>query len=258
MEKRKGVLILTEGRSGSNWLGSLATGAGLGRSGEWLGREQSQLDPVLTDRKTYFEAAIENGTNGSSGFCIKIFPRHLHWINHYYNKDFIRYCRENHDVSLVLLTRNDRLRQAISFSRGLQTEQWTSKGEKKKDADYDFDQICRCYFLINRSYDYWRSYTGVISEDIQHFIYEDLLDDPSPFVNHIADHFGVTHPTKLESSLTVQRDETTEKWRVRFLEEAKTRDFIDSTTPSRLPGRSPRNLIRFLRKKPLSPYPYAY
>nr|WP_234896545.1 hypothetical protein [Sinorhizobium meliloti] len=41
----RGYLLLTEARSGSNWLGSLVNGAGnMGRSSEWLSPKIHRLD----------------------------------------------------------------------------------------------------------------------------------------------------------------------------------------------------------------------
>lgn len=258
MKKRKGVFILTEARSGSNWLGSLTTNAGLGRSDEWLRSDNSGMGPRTTDRDTYFETVLDKATNGTAGFCVKIFPHHLYMINHFYETDFINYCRDRYEVTMIRLTRSDSFRQAISYSRSLQTQQWTAKGEKTSKAVYDFDQICRCYFLINRSYDYWRTYTDLTQANAKHFVYEDLNIDPSPFVNFIADCFDEPHPQKMVSTMTVQRDALTEEWLLRFQAESKNMKLIQNLVPSRMPSRTPRNILRFLRKKSFKPYPYAY
>lgn len=258
MQKRRGVLILTEGRSGSNWLGSLTTSAGLGQSGEWLDRARLGRHPSFTDCETYFEAVLDKGTAETSGFCVKIFPRHLHKLQNYYASDFILYCRQKYEVQIIRLTRNDRMLQAISFSRGLQTDQWASPKVVKSEPKYDFEQICRCYFMINRSYDYWKSYIDIIGARSNHFIYEDLVGDPRPYVNFVADAFGEPHPAETTTDLKVQRDDLTEEWLARFREEAKEREFLHCTTPSRLPNRTLRNLKLFAQKKQMKPVPYAY
>jgi trehalose 2-sulfotransferase len=258
MAHRRGVLVLSEGRSGSNWLGSLTTSAGLGRSAEWLDSAHSGMRPQTTSRDVYFETVLDKATNGTSGFYVKLFPRHLHRMDNYYQTDFIEYCRSRYDVKLIRLTRNDRIRQAVSFSRGLQTSQWTSKNEATKEPQYDFDQICRSFFLIGRSYDFWKSYVEITGGDDAHFVYEDLIGDPSPFVNHVADCLGQPHPAATKSSLKIQRDSLTEQWVEKFMADARSRNFLTDTTAIRVPGRSLKNLIRFFRKQHPLPYPYAY
>ncbi|PPB80719.1 LPS sulfotransferase NodH [Albidovulum inexpectatum] len=150
--RRKGVLLLTERRSGSNWLGSLARNAKLGNSEEWLDKRQLGLEPEAVDATTCFETALERSSQGCAGFFVKIFPSHLYEMQDAFGMDFIAWCRERHDVALITLTRNDRLRQAISFSRALQSDQWTARHDAKRKPEYDFHQIARCLFLIGRSY----------------------------------------------------------------------------------------------------------
>jgi LPS sulfotransferase NodH len=255
----KGVLILTEGRSGSNWLGSLAENAGLGHSDEWLDPAISGIDPYKTPRDPHFNHIIEKASAENGCFVVKIFPKHLHRINNAYKTDFVQYVKARHPINFVVLTRRDRLGQAISYARGLQTRKWRSNDKAKGKAFYDFDMICRAYFMIGRSYDFWQSYLDITGEQAKHFVYEDLMDDPSPFLNHMADCLGQARPAALPpTDLKIQRDDTTQHWREQFLEEIKTKPFLDHTTPSRPINRSLSNIIRMLRGRQVKPYPYGF
>lgn len=255
---RRGVIVLTEGRSGSNWVGSLARNSGLGNSGEWLDPSQLGVSPRHVDADTYFDAALQKGSSDESDFFVKVFPRHLFSLQRFYDADFIRTSLERHSTKLLLLTRRDRLRQAISFSRGLQSNQWTSKREAKVQPVYDFDQICRCYFLIGRSYDFWESYINVQALPAERFVYEDLIEDSTPFLHAVADAMGKPRPLNAVSDLKIQRDEATEEWVKRFNADVQKSNFLEHITPSRPPRRSPANLMRFLKKKPMKPLPYSY
>lgn len=255
---RRGVILLTEGRSGSNWVGSLAGNASLGNSGEWLDSSQLGVSPRKVDFDTFSQAVLAKGSSDGNDFFVKVFPQHLFSLRRFYKQDFIRTCLEREQTQLLILTRRDRLRQAISFSRGLQSQQWTSRREAKAEPEYDFDQICRCYFLIGRSYDFWDSYAAAQDLPVQRFVYEDLVPDPSPFLRAVADAMGKPAPQKAESELKIQRDATTEEWVERFKADMRVRDILDNLTPSRPARRTLSNLTRFLRARQLKPLPYSY
>lgn len=254
----RGVILLTEARSGSTWLGSLARNAGMGNSGEWLDENQSGLDPRLLSFDQYLEAVLGLAGSGDVGFFLKIFPAHLFASHKFFPLDFIKACCARHDVKLIILTRRDRLRQAISFSRGLQSKQWVSDAKVMATASYDFDRISRIYFQIGRSYDFWESYVAMNDLPVERFVYEDLVEDPRPFLSAVAQAMGRPTPDVPPSELTIQRDARTEEWAARFRADVAGRDCLDNLTPSRLPARSFSNLVRFLRKKPMKPYPYVY
>jgi len=246
--ERRGVIVLSEGRSGTNWLGSLARNAGLGNSSEWLDRPLLGRSPAPDRGREFFEAALDAATAGA-GFYVKIFPRQLVSCINRFGEDFVRYCTAHYPTSLILVERRDRLRQAISFSRGLQSQQWTSRRASQGKAAYNFDQICECYFLIGRSYEFWRGYLALLGFEAMLFIYEDLLDDPTPFVSHVASSMGAEAPAQLESELRVQRDEITEEWLERFRSDLARRDIVLNAGLDRRFRRSPSNLNRFLRGK---------
>lgn len=254
----RGVILLTEARSGSNWVGSLARNAGLGNSGEWLDPKQSGLDPSQMSFEEYLRGIIEISSSKSSAFFVKIFPGHLFATHRNYKRDFIQEVCKRHDTKLLLLTRRDRLRQAISFTRGLQTQQWTSKSDIQREPSYDFDRISRLYFQIGRSYDFWESYVEMYGYPADRFVYEDLVENPTPFLASVAEAMGAPMPDVPKSELRVQRDQTTEEWLERFREELANRDCLDNLTPARLPARNLSNLRRFLTKSQMKPYPYYY
>lgn len=178
----RGVLVLTEGRSGSNWLGSLTRNAGMGNSGEWLARKQSGIDLSEIEFEDYVQKVLELGSSKNGCFYVKIFPKHLLATYRHFKRDFIREVCQRHDTKILILTRRDRLRQAISLSRGHQTSQWTSKEKSKRDAAYDFDQISRYYFMIGQSYEFWNSYIEVLGYPSERFVYEDLIEIRTRFL----------------------------------------------------------------------------
>ncbi|MGX7876683.1 Stf0 family sulfotransferase [Mesorhizobium sp. ORM6] len=174
----KGVAILTEARSGSEWLGSLTNSTGLfGKSAEWLdtanlGRKPKSFDELMS-------AVIDCGGTANGRFAVKLFPRHLHWSQAKYGADFLAECLRRHAMGLVLLERRDRLRQAISYCRAKASGRWRSTmAGAGLVPQYDFAGICQAYFLIEQSYAFWEAYLRMANLPYDHLFYEDLLDDP--------------------------------------------------------------------------------
>lgn len=256
--KRKGSLILSEGRSGSNWLVSLSNGTGLlGHGGEWFaGWHLDKSNPRTIDELIQGVLKVASTQNGY--FCVKIFPAHVHLMQIRFGMDLLKTLCDAFDVNLVRLARRDRIRQAISYARGVQTKQWTTSNTAKREANYDFDMICRCYFLLERSEAFWNAYLNLRQLETQDFIYEDLLDDPAPFVDSLARHAGYTVDSLPESKHAIQRDATTEEWLVRFTKDVAVNGIVAASTPTRQPPSTLSNLVRLIRGKPLKPYPYTF
>lgn len=254
----RGVIILSEGRSGTNWLASLANSTGkLGRSSEWVDDKHfDQLGRSVSSKK-YIDYILESASTENGFFAIKMFPRHLHWFQKYFGFDFIKKLNRENDLLFIFVTRNDRIKQAVSFARAVQSNAWTSGGERRRAEQYDFDLLCRCYFGIGRSYDYWRSYIDLHDLPHKHFVYEDMLPDPSPYVNAIAEHAGVDRVAFLASPLKIQRDAKTDEWCERFLRDVQDKEIIEQTGACTRPSRKLSNFIRFLRGKPLEQASYT-
>lgn len=254
----RGVIILTEGRSGSNWLGSLTNSTKvMGVSQEWIDAVHLDIQPRDVSADKYIQAVVRHASTENGFFSIKMFPRHLHWFSMTYGRDVIRDLMKKHDVSFIFLTRDDRIRQAVSFSRALQSNQWTKLKSKRREEKYDFEQICRCYFGIGRSYDFWKSYLGVQNLNYQHFSYEALMPDPTPYIRAVVEQTGLSEVPDVETNLKIQRDSKTEEWCEQFLTEIQVRDFVGASA-SYYPKRKLSNYIRFIRGKPLKPVPYTF
>lgn len=258
-KRRRGSLILSEGRSGSNWLGSLTTGTGqLGNSNELFARWSVAKEMPNAPMDSYIEAVLDRASTPNGYFCVKLFPSHVHYFNIRFGADLIQILADRHDCNFVSLYRNDRLRQAISYARGLQTEQWTSRNKTKKKEHYDADLIARCFFLINRSYDFWDTYIQIRDLPVTQLHYEDMLETPQPYVDCIAKHAGITLGELPESPLKIQRDEITEDWINRFQADLPSLNLVENSTAHRPYHDKPSNLLRFLGRKPMKPYPFTF
>ncbi len=256
---KKGTITLSEGRSGSSWLCELCNSTGvLGKSSEWIDAQHVGVSPTSMSGEKYLDAVVDAGSTPNGFFALKIFPRHVHWFQIQYGFDLIEHLRNVHDVQLVVVERRDRIKQAISFSKALQTKSWSSEQTQKRTAQYDFDQICRCYFMVSRSYEFWKSYLDLKQLAHQHFFYEDMIPEPDIFVQTIAKHADVAMPLDYSTERLIQSDRTSGEWEKRFLDEALNKPFISASTPARPPRRTLSNLGRFLSRKPMKPFPFTF
>ena len=228
----KGYILLSEGRSGSNWLSSMANNSKvMGQCSEWLGREYFDKDLREFGEDEFFDVVLEKAKTDNDRFAIKIFPRHVHSIYLNIGFDFIHKCMQEHETKLVVLKRRDTLAQAISWVRGIQTKQWTSRNTKNGKEAYDFPAICRAYFYISRSYQYWDAYLGVNQYDFDSFVYEDLLPDPAGYLESLTEFLDVNYEGEWETELRIQRDNKTNDWLERFREDVKKQGVIGYSGP---------------------------
>jgi LPS sulfotransferase NodH len=245
----KGVAILTEARSGSEWLGSLANGTGiLGQSAEWLDTDTLGFKPKSFD--DLLSAVMDRGGTANGRFAVKLFPRHLDWSQAKYGADFLAECFRRHAMGLVLLERRDRLRQAISYCRAKASGRWRSTMDGADMVpQYDFAGICEAYFLIGQSYAFWEAYLRIANLPYEHLFYEDLLDDPRPYVVSVARQLSIETPSgEFKTNLRLQRDTCTEDWAERFQSDVKSMDLL-AHLPKKVAPRNIDNLARFLLKK---------
>jgi len=249
----KGVALLTVPRSGSEWLGSLANAAGtMGRFGEWLDLYHHTAKP-----QSFHElerSVFKLGTSANRRFAIKLFPIHLRETHDRFGTDFLFEMLSKHEIGLVFLERRDRLRQAISYHRGNVSKKWTSRLEGTgASADYDFAAILRSYAHLEDGYRFWSKYLGMMGLPYKHVVYEQVLEDPAPFVEIVAAYMDVAPPAQVATSaLKIQRDDLTEEWAVRFRSDARAGGIIDLLLEDEKPAaRTLSNLSRFLKKRPL-------
>ena len=246
----KGFLILSEGRSGTEWLRSMTNATGvLGTADEWLMVDVLDGPSSPAKASEHLDAVVARASTPNGRFGIKVFPHQLRISYHRYGNDFIRDLRAKHDVAVFVVERRDRMRQAVSFARAEMTAAWADNLKKKAAEVYDYQRICKAFFRIEEAYAFWRAYLGIHAIEHQRFYYEDLVGDPTPFIAAVAQTLDVEMPAKVESSRKVQRDGLTEEWVERFRAEAGRENVLEAAAMANTPRRNIRNLIRFFRRQ---------
>ncbi|MGN6464562.1 MAG: Stf0 family sulfotransferase, partial [Rhizobiaceae bacterium] len=154
-------------------------------------------------------------------------------------------------TGLILLKRRDRIRQAISFSRGKMTGKFRSTHKSVGDEDYNFELICQLFWYIDRSYCFWESYLSFYNYRYKEFYYEDLLPSPDEYVECVSNFLSVPKPDTVYSGLEIQRDEKTEEWVNRFKSDMAHHDFLGALR-DKPASRTLRNFVRFASKEPMT------
>jgi LPS sulfotransferase NodH len=147
-------------------------------------------------------AALVRGIDGFAGLPV---PRLL-------NRAFpgLRYVR---------VTREDKVRQAVSLWKAVQTQAWNSESAVTAEPRYDAEAIRQLVRQLIAHDASWTGYfTGLGVEPLV-VTYEELAEDHEPVVRRVLEHLAVEWPAGHRvppPRLQVQADAMSEQWVARF------------------------------------------
>ena len=123
----------------------------------------------------------------------------------------------------VQITREDKVRQAVSLWKAVQTQAWRREGEGKADVEVEFSFRAINYLvrLLTAHDASWDAYFLGFGRRPLKVTYEELAAAPEPTVRRVLQHLDIEVPgaLKLEGPyLKVQADEVSEDWVRRFHE----------------------------------------
>jgi sulfate adenylyltransferase subunit 2 len=127
------------------------------------------------------------------------------------------------DVHWVHVSRNDKLAQAISLWRAIQTSQWRAEDRDASSGEPVYHQgaiahLKRRLEEHDRSWDAWFAERGIEPHRVA---YEDLSADAHAAVRGVLEHIGAaTDATIPDPPLRRQADGRSKEWAERFLEES--------------------------------------
>ncbi|HTZ37367.1 MAG TPA: Stf0 family sulfotransferase [Stellaceae bacterium] len=224
---RKAYIVASSYRCGSTFLCRNLWQTGL------LGSPIEMLNPAtaMKDLSSRFDAAspadyiaklIERRTSKNGVFGLK---SHFHHF-----EAFLRQYPGLLDalapLTFIHIARQDKVAQAVSMAKALQTDQWSSEEEhgKKPEISYDRETIRKCLKDVRRQDRLWRRWFEEHNVTPIEVTYEELTADPARVVRGIVEHLGVQHdePDPVDvPSLEKQGDETNEEWVERFRRERR-------------------------------------
>jgi LPS sulfotransferase NodH len=182
-------------------------------------------DPATYDR--YLAWALEQGTTPNG-----IFGAKLMWG---YLGDFAQLLRGIEplaalpvpelfsavfpDLRYVQITRTDKVRQAVSLWKAVQTQAWRQDagGAPAGDVELEFSFRAINYLvrLLTAHDASWDAYFLGLGHTPLKVTYEELAEHPAPVVRRVLDHLGIDAPEPLDLGaprLEAQADELSEEW----------------------------------------------
>jgi trehalose 2-sulfotransferase len=125
----------------------------------------------------------------------------------------------------VYITRNDRLRQAISWLRALQTHKWASDHEVpvRQPEVFRREQIDNLIAGVVERERRWEMFFADSGIEPLRITYEDLVAAPEDTVVAVLGHLGLEHAGSIPvgtPTLRRQADDLTGDWVSRYLDEA--------------------------------------
>ena len=245
LQPHTSYLICGTPRSGSFLLCEALKNTGLAGTPEeyfWRGDELAWRERWgVATYAEYVAAAIRQGTTGNGMFGAKVMWGYWH--------DFtgkLRTVEGNESLPVpeilartfprlhyIHMTRRDRVRQAVSFSKAIQTGIWASYGEEpeepRREPVFDFEQIDHLVREVEAHDAAWRAYFAEAGVEPLMVVYEDLVPTYEQTALHVLDYLGIAAPPNLqfgERRMTRQADGVTEEWvrRYRAMRQARQGD----------------------------------
>jgi len=129
-------------------------------------------------------------------------------------------------VSFIYITRSDKVAQAVSMAKALQTGWWTSRMENgpKPPLQYDREMIANCLEEIEQQDLSWRRWFEAHKVTPFRVTYDDLTTDAEAVVQSIVELLDVQNdePDEVHAPpARKQSDETNQEWIERFRQESR-------------------------------------
>lgn len=120
---------------------------------------------------------------------------------------------------MLYLNRRDKVAQAISYFRAIQTRAWFAGAKLHREPEYDFDGIARCETLIRHQEAAWDQLFKLTDSQPLRLYYEDLVADAAAVVEQVMRQLDVPVAGKEPLDLPPldrQADSLSEGWRRRY------------------------------------------
>lgn len=181
------------------------------------------------DAAHYLEIVAELGTTPNGVFGAKLMWNNVPWAVERFRR-VARFAGLDApavfaaafpDLRPVLLTRRDRVRQAVSWSRAAQDGVWEVRADApvrpESEASYDRELIANLERLIVEGEQGWRDLVAELGLTALHVVYEDMVADWAGTVRAVLVHLDLDDRVDVPEPRTIRRaDETNEAWVKRF------------------------------------------
>ncbi len=218
----KSYLIASSYRCGSSYLCWLLWKTGL------LGAPSEVLNPTselpqfinrfkTSDPSEYISKILERRVSRNGVFGVKA---HFHHFEAY-QKQYPLLLERMAPVTYIFISRPDKVAQAVSMAKALQSNRWHSRmeGGPKPTLRYDREMIANCLDDIEEQDLAWRRWFKAHNVSPFEVSYNDLTKDAAGVVRGIIKLLGVENDEPEEvyvPSVEKQGDETNNEWIERY------------------------------------------
>ncbi len=240
----KSLLVCATPRSGSTLLCALLDGTGVaGRPQEFFERlsrsglprqpreyfegvEDAELlellaptDPGAPDASDPIPSALEAGTTANGVFAAKLMWTHLLDLADRLGRppDAALLRERLPEPRFVHVTRGDKVSQAVSLWRAVQTRAWRAGTVKEEgEAVYHGGAIGHLAHQLEEQDDAWRAWFAEQGVEPLTIAYEDLAADTHGATAAVLDHLGVGPAEIPDPPLRRQGDDRSARWAERY------------------------------------------
>ena len=223
-------IVCATPRSASNLLGDTLLKNGMGHAREY--RNRKHLAKAKWDKEKpleiYCKKLLNLGKtpNGVSGikmmwYQMEDFVHEAKKIPKYKNVSVWTILNYFPPLKYIRITRRNKIRQAVSFAKALQTDMWRfKKGQvPKSDIKLKFNpqQIGDSLRELMRSEKYWDKFFKKNNIKPLVIVYEDFVDNYEATIRRVLDYLNLPIPKKIKKSkLVKQADAQSEEWIKRY------------------------------------------
>ena len=224
---RKSYFVASSYRCGSQYLCSRLWQTGV------LGAPSEVLSPTNEMRifmnrfKTsspaeYVATLVERRTSKNGVFAMKA---HFHHFEAFL-RGYPSLLQVLSPMTFIYISREDKIAQAVSMAKALQTGRWTSRmaAEPVSPLQYDREMIANCLEDIKQQDLNWRRWFETHNVTPFQVTYNEVATDADRVVRNIVELLGVQNDERVAVNVPPvkkQGDETNREWIERFEREAK-------------------------------------
>lgn len=238
MKPKISYVICATPRSGSHFLGEALQSTGLaGVPDEYFhnddqGRLQNQTGHIAQHHgqmtlDEFSDFVLEFGSTPNGVFGVTIHPKHFASLLKNYQelpqyKELEAHELLNallHNPKYIWITRRDKVRQAVSLFKAMQTDIWKKptgiNARPKKQPTFDYISIEHCRMEIEKSEQNWADFFKRHNVTPFTVVYEDLVDSYEQTTLKIIDYLHIPYPENLTFAprrLQKQADNLNNEW----------------------------------------------
>ncbi|MFK7802342.1 MAG: Stf0 family sulfotransferase [Anaerolineae bacterium] len=237
---KKSYIVCTTPRSGSNWLCDVLENTYLtGKPREYFYNGSFETHSKafgVSSYPNYIAEAINQTKTKNDVFGFKIMPHHFFELEQRLKKEFqttnsmfelINSIFPN--TKYIWLTRRNRVRQAISYLKAHQSNQWyameeNGNQERENVHEYDFETINMLIRSLTSQDSMWQDYFGQAGIRPLVLVYEDFAKAPQETIKSILSYLEISVSADWELTLPKRSkrlaDTTSEEWYQRYKKES--------------------------------------